>query len=282
MLFRSLSGLSVNNIAANGEFAFIAWSAFLLVAALVIPAVMFTYTPSENFAAHVNHARERGEIFLFHVALVAMPRWAYATIGITFVLATIFFFRGDPNGTYLAAFCSQLARNSNVLAAIIFASGLGGWLAARDWRALPACIGLPLLTAGIATWTATRVPPMPGAQSDLPFLIQTIVAGAIVVLATGSWSYYRRCGENVVGATAHTLEEFGILAIFCVAVVTAIAPLIRVGMEALAFAAETWLNVAVAVMLANEITVVMDDIFPRHRPVEDIFGRRDTRNKSSL
>ena len=91
----ALSGLSVNNIAANGEFAFIAWSAFLLVAALVIPAIMFTYTPSENFAAHVNHARERGEIFLFHVALVAMPRWAYATIGIAFVLATIFFFRGE-------------------------------------------------------------------------------------------------------------------------------------------------------------------------------------------
>jgi len=242
----------------------------------IVPALAGPWVRDEAHLARINRLREKQERYLTAFAALAVPRWAFALLGIQAVCFAILMFDA---GAWRSEETSSLPRLWHLAGpplgfAFLVTSALGG-LAARDWRGVVVASAASFLSASAGAWLAARTGLAPP-ESIARLLVLGAAAGAApcyVLLA--ALSRFKRFGDDFATALIRALGETAMPL-----VLTGFGVLASSALFALRFAdgAAACLIVFCAFLgpfvFVPSLGAVMDNLFPKRRSLEDLYGAR--------
>ncbi len=240
----------------------------MFLAAYLLPPFAASFLPAdEAFIARANRARELQQRFIFAFAVFAIPRWAFATIGIVAVLSAIVYFDSAFAALWQAAMLPY--------AAAFAGAGLLGAIGLRDWRNFFSC-GVALFTASLlGAWAAARLGLAPDDASLLSLLIGASAGAGLVYSLAAPMAAYRRSGNPMVIAFARALNEVGI-SVFILACVLSVVLLAGAALQKspLAAAVLPLFHIVGALVLFPAMAAALDDLFPQRRSLEELYRAR--------
>ena len=243
-------------------------TALMLVASFLLPPLAASFLPfNEAYIARLNGARERREWLISYFAILTVPRWAFATIGIAAVFAAIIYF----DSAFAALW--QVAMKPY---AVAFATiGALAAILVRDWRSFFSC-GLPPFVASLAgAWALTRLDFAPHYAAEISLLLGSATSAGFVFFLAAPTARYQRSGDPILIAFARALNETG-AAVIILALALALALLAGalIANSPPAVALLPLCHIASALVLFPAIAAALDDLFPRRRPLEELYRAR--------
>jgi hypothetical protein len=242
--------------------------ALMVVVVFLLPALAASILPlNEAFISRVNRARERRERLVSIFAIFTIPRWAFATAGITAVLFTIMFF----NASFATVW--ELAMKPY---AIAFAGiGMLGAIGMRNWRGFFSC-GVPAFVASIfGAWAIMPFGLTPHDAAELSLLLGSAAGAGFIYFLGLPMAAYLRAGDPMMIAFSRALNDWG-AAVFILGCVLALV-LLGAAMTndiSPALAILPLFQIAGALILFPAIAAALDDLFPRRRSLEELYRAR--------
>ncbi len=240
----------------------------MLMASFLLPPLVTSFLAfNESFIARANRARERREWLISYFAMLTVPRWAFATAGIAAVLSSLVYFDSAFAGLWQGAMKPY---------GIAFAAiGVFAAIGLRNWRAFFSCGLPPLLASLIGAWAVARFGFSSRDASELSLLLGSSVGAGFVYFLAAPTAYYQRSGDPMLIAFSHALNETG-AAVCILAIGLALAMLAGAVMMNItpAIALLPLCHIAGALVLFPALAAALDDLFPRRRPLKELYRAR--------
>jgi hypothetical protein len=242
--------------------------ALMLAASFLLPPLAASFLPfNEAYIARLNRARERREWLISYFAILTVSRWAFATIGITAVFATIIYF----DSTFAALWQVAMKPYAIAFAAI----GLLAAIGLRDWRSFFSCGLPPFVMSLVGAWALTQFGFAPHYAAEISLLLGSAAGAGFVFFLAAPTTRYQCSGDPILIAFARALNETG-AAVIILALALALA-LLAGALITNSPPAVTLLplcHIASALVLFPAIAAALEDLFPRRRSLEELYRAR--------
>jgi hypothetical protein len=243
-------------------------AALMLIVCLIVPPLAASALPlNEAFVARANRARELGVRIFSWLAVLAVPRWAFATIGIFAVLSAIVCL--DP--AFLPFWPVAVVQYASVFAGV----GLLGAIGLADWRAFFSCSIPPFAASLLGAWASARFGVVLHDAIVISLLAGSAAGAGFAYFLAAPIGQYRRAGDPLMIAVARALSEAGAI-VFTLTCTLALALLALAVMQNFspAIALLPVFHLAGMLILLPAIVAALDDLFPRRRSVEELYRAR--------
>lgn len=240
----------------------------MISAAILVPAGAYLLRFDESFVARANRVRERRQRSLEWAALAATPRWALSFSGIALIFVALGWFGAEPlKATVRAANLLAPGAVSVVLFFLIAARLTGGWREALGATLAAAVVCL------IGLWAAES---MPHEGPVFVGILEMVALAAFLAFVAGrrAWGL-RRSGDDATMARQRAMEEMGTSQVFAAAgAFVALLPYLALHPGYAADAGAMLFAAFGGALFAPALATAAEILLPRHRTVEEIYGRR--------
>lgn len=264
-----LAGWFGRAMAAQALAASALGASLLAFAVLGVPLGASLFRFGEEFFSRANRLREAREGLLGISTAVCTPRWALSVSGIVIVLGTLAWFEGRVP-VPVATFGSPLLWTASGAGAAAIAFAIG-----RDWREAAAVVPALAVPMLVALWLWQRFS-APLSIAGIPWLAAVALAAFLpMLLALGQARAFRATGDDAATARLRALEKLG-LAPFCATCGAALAALPWIVVDRWTGVLCVLLVLAgcAAVLFQPAVATALEQIVPRRRSVDKLYGRR--------
>lgn len=242
---------------------------------IAFPYVLDKTAIAENIIARANRWREWREHFLYPLAAIAVPRWAYAVCGAIAVVFAIVFFDGGRAVSFDSSTLILLWReNDFALALSLVASAIMGSLALRDWRAALVCALVPFVFASFGAWLILRLEIAPLFSAARMLVLGGGFGAGIAILLLDAIGVYRRFDDDVETALARAFYDSGpVILIVGLGLASSAAFFAARFSEAAGGGLMVLVETLGITIGAPCFAAVLEDIFWKRKSVEELYGR---------
>lgn len=241
---------------------------------VALPYVLERIAIAESIVARANRWRERREDVLFPLAVLAVPRWAYAVCGAIAVLfAIVFADAGRAESLFAATLPSLWYQGGFALALSVISAGIMGVLALHDWRAGFVAAVIPFVFASIGAWLVAQSGIAPFSAAATILVLGGGFGAGIAILLLDAIGVYRRFDDDVETALARAYYDSAPVILIVGLTLAVSAAFFAAQFSEAAGGGVMILVQTLGVALgAPCLAAVLEDIFWKRKSVEELYG----------